>query len=412
MAISAVDVVALSARPTMLGNFVEGAVGNGARRASTVTMVNDESASTLSQSAEKLPLRSAFELFVEASNSLERQYAELAQKAELLSSDLVRANQRLSTLLNALPAAVILIEDTTVSHFNKAAQLLIPDLEYGKALALPRSWSQGTNAEEYVIPSETTEKMVQLISVSEGTRSVVQIQDITENVRSREEKERVDRLAAMGHMSAGIAHQFRTPLATAMLYSGHLTSRDIATEDKQEFAKKLNTQLQRLGKLSEDMLKFVKNKSHEFTQISLQNIIDAASLEIEALLSHSHSNLIIEGSAETFSIKADRESLVSAFVAVLENAIEYSPANSVVTLSIEIGDQSSIVTITDQGSGISHEVLARLFEPFASGRSNGTGLGLATAKTTINAHGGDITGVNRPSGGAQFRIRLPGFKTL
>lgn len=375
-------------------------------------MVNDELATLPAQSADKLPLRSAFELFVEASNSLERQYAELAQKADLLSSDLVRANQRLSTLLNALPAAVILIEDTLVSHFNKAAQLLIPDLEYGKALVLPRAWSQGTNAEEYVIASETAEKMVQLVRVSEGTRSVIQIQDITETVRSREEKERVDRLAAMGHMSAGIAHQFRTPLATAMLYSGHLTSPDIAAEDKQEFAKKLNTQLQRLAKLSEDMLKFVKNKGHEFTQTSLQNIIDASSLEIEALLSNSHTTLFVEGSAKTFSIKADRESLVSAFVAVLENAIEHSPENSVVTLSIEVGDQSSIVTITDQGPGISREVLPRLFEPFTSGRSNGTGLGLATAKTSINAHGGDITGINRPSGGAQFRIRLPGFKTL
>lgn len=375
-------------------------------------MVNDELATLPAQTADKLPLRSAFELFVEASNSLERQYAELAQKADLLSSDLLRANQRLSTLLNALPAAVILIEDTLVSHFNKAAQLLIPDLEYGKALALPRSWSQGTNAEEYVIASETAEKMVQLVRVSEGTRSVIQIQDITETVRSREEKERVDRLAAMGHMSAGIAHQFRTPLATAMLYSGHLTSPDIAAEDKQEFAKKLNTQLQRLAKLSEDMLKFVKNKGHEFTQTSLQNIIDASSLEIEALLSNSHTTLFVEGSAKTFSIKADRESLVSAFVAVLENAIEHSPENSVVTLSIEVGDQSSIVTITDQGPGISREVLPRLFEPFTSGRSNGTGLGLATAKTSINAHGGDITGINRPSGGAQFRIRLPGFKTL
>jgi len=375
-------------------------------------MVNDELATPPAQPADKLPLRSAFELFVEASNSLERQYAELAQKADLLSSDLVRANQRLSTLLNALPAAVILIEDTLVSHFNKAAQLLIPDLEYGKALVLPRAWSQGTNAEEYVIASETAEKMVQLVRVSEGTRSVIQIQDITETVRSREEKERVDRLAAMGHMSAGIAHQFRTPLATAMLYSGHLTSPDIAAEDKQEFAKKLNTQLQRLAKLSEDMLKFVKNKGHEFTQTSLQNIIDASSLEIEALLSNSHTTLFVEGSAKTFSIKADRESLVSAFVAVLENAIEHSPENSVVTLSIEVGDQSSIVTITDQGPGISREVLPRLFEPFTSGRSNGTGLGLATAKTSINAHGGDITGINRPSGGAQFRIRLPGFKTL
>ena len=375
-------------------------------------MHNEGSQLPMSIPTEQNPLHSAFELFVAASNSLERQYSELSKKAELLSNDLIRANQRLSTLVNALPAAVILVEDLRVSHFNMAAEMLIPDLKHGQPLTFPVSWTAGDNADEYVIDANSNKKMVQVVSVSEDSRCVIQIHDITDSVRAREEKERTDRLAAMGHMSAGIAHQFRTPLATALLYSGHLTSATLAPEDKLHFAKKLHAQIERLIKLSGDMLTFVKARSQCFATIPLKDIIYACTTETDALQCKSNVALNITGDSSAFLINADRESLVSAFVAVLENAIEHSPTNATIRISVETEDNSCLVTIADQGAGIPVDVLPRLFEPFSSGRSNGTGLGLAMAKATVSAHGGDISASNRATGGAEFRIRLPGFVSL
>lgn len=354
------------------------------------------------------PLHDAFALFVEASNSLERQYSELAKQVGLLSADLVRANSRLSTVLNALPAAVIVVEDSLVSHFNKAAEQLLPALRHGVPLSFPESWVRGNSDSEFVITTNEIESMVQVMTVYDGTRSVIQIQDITENVRARQERERLDRLASMGHMSAGIAHQFRTPLATAMLYSGNLRKAAFANEQQTLFAEKLHRQLERLTKLSEEMLQFVNVRAKPFKPCDLDEIIEAAITEIDGPMQNANIVLSRNTNVEKFVVNADRNALVSALVAVLENAIEHSPEGGEIIIKTELSPQVCKLVIIDSGSGIQPEILHRLFEPFASGKSTGTGLGLAIAKNTLRAHGGNIEARNASGGGAEFTIKLPG----
>ena len=88
-------------------------------------MANPEKSTPPAQASD---LAGAFELFVEASQALEQQYAALSRKVEDLSADLFQANERLNVLLNALPAAVVLIENDKISHFNQAAEQLVPGL--------------------------------------------------------------------------------------------------------------------------------------------------------------------------------------------------------------------------------------------------------------------------------------------
>lgn len=363
---------------------------------------------TTSETDRVAPLHDAFALFVEASNSLERQYSELARQVSLLSADLVRANSRLSTVLNALPAAVIVLEDGLVSHSNKAAEELLPSIRHGAPLSFPESWVRGNSDSEFVITTNESESMVQVMTVYEETRSVIQIQDITANVRARQERERLDRLASMGHMSAGIAHQFRTPLATAMLYSGNLRKAAFADEQQALFAEKLHRQLERLTKLSEEMLQFVNVRAKPFKPCDIGEIIESAIAEVEGPLQSANIVLSRNTNIETFIVNADYDALVSALVAVLENAIEHTPSGREIKIKAELSSQLCKVVIVDSGSGIKPEILSRLFEPFASGKSTGTGLGLAIAKNTLRAHGGNIEARNAFGGGAEFTIKLPG----
>ncbi len=161
-------------------------------------------------------LADAFELFIQASKALERRHEELAGQIDALNADLIKAHDRLQSLINALPAGVVLVEGQRVTHFNRAAVRWLPELETGSPWSLPPSWQAG-GASEYRVQSNGQWHTVQIEQNQQGARTVIQIQDITENLRRAGEAERLDRLAAMGKMSAGIAHQLRTPLSTAML---------------------------------------------------------------------------------------------------------------------------------------------------------------------------------------------------
>ncbi len=127
----------------------------------------------------------------------------------------------------------------------------------GEALTLPSDWQASIAPGEYLIESPTGRRTVQLVRIDEGSRSIVQIQDISANIHLHQQSQQENRLAAMGKMAASIAHQFRTPLATALLYSSHLCDGKIAVEESKEFAERLRKQLLGLEKLSQDMLRFI-----------------------------------------------------------------------------------------------------------------------------------------------------------
>lgn len=372
-------------------------------------MANSEKATPPAQASE---LAGAFELFVEASQALEQQYAALSRKVEDLSADLFQANERLNVLLNALPAAVILIENDKISHFNQAAAQLVPDLQTGDTWATPTSWKPGHGPDEFHLNSPSGLRTLQAQRVQEGPRSVIQIQDITANLRTLEDNERVDRLAAMGKMSAGIAHQLRTPLSTALLYASHLCSEQLEMQDRVNFAKKLQNQLIHLEKMAGEMLQFVRARPHKTQIIALDDLVNEALQTLEGLSDEMKIHLEVELAAHNCMVSVERPSVVSAFIAILENAIQCSSPGQTVLVTTHADHLRGQLRIEDNGPGIAEDMLSRLFEPFATNRVSGTGLGLAIAQNAIRSHRGEITAQNKPEGGALFVVALPSMANI
>lgn len=357
-------------------------------------------------------LAGAFELFVQASQALEQQYAQLQEKVERLSADLVSANERLRVVLDALPAAVLVIENNAVSHFNAAAKELFPDLASGLSWKIPDQWQRGSGPDEYLIPTQNGGMQTwQVKRADTAGRSLIQIQDITANLKTLEESERVDRLASMGQMSAGIAHQIRTPLATALLYAAHLRAPEISNADRIEFATKLQNRLIHLEKMASEMLQFIRAKPQKTSPVSVSDLVLEASQSMDGLLQSKGQILLQELLAREQTVLVDRPSVVSALVAILENAIQISPQGASISLQTRLEDQQIRISITDQGPGIAEDMMDCLFEPFATNRTSGTGLGLAIALNAIRAHRGEITAQNLGQGGAQFTIVLPSLET-
>jgi len=355
-------------------------------------------------------LAGAFDLFVQASQALERQHAALSQKVDALSADLVRANERLNTLLDALPAAVILVEEGVVTHLNPAARQLLPRLATPSTWRVPEDWHTGEGPNEYQFGEGNQRRTVQLQQIVHPHGSVIQIQDITENLRTLEESERVDRLAAMGKMSAAIAHQLRTPLSTALLYASHLCNPDLDKKDQLDFAQRLQSQLLSLNKLSANMLQFIRSRPLKTSQWPLDDLVTEAVQSLEGLQQDREVEMVLSLDAKGRQVAVEKSSIVSALVGIIENALQVCSPGQCIHIRTDTSPGHVRVQIEDDGPGIDADMMDSLFDPFATNRISGTGLGLAIARNAIRSHRGDISAHNRPQGGACFTVLLPSLE--
>jgi len=223
----------------------------------------------------------------------------------------------------------------------------------------------------------------------------------------RESAQRRERLAAMGEMAARLAHQLRTPLATALLYSAQLGEPALPAAERARFAGKTVDRLRHLERLIEDMLLFVRGASAGCEPVPAAELLREAfqTMEPQALARGLLFELRDESAGCT--LRADRQALSGALLSLLENAMQACGAGGRICLAATAGDGELRFCVTDTGAGIAPEVQARLFEPFFTTRSGGTGLGLAIVRAVAEAHGGSIDVRSAAGAGSEFALRLP-----
>lgn len=228
-----------------------------------------------------------------------------------------------------------------------------------------------------------------------------------------------DRLASLGMMSAGIAHELNTPLAVLKGTVEQL-NQDPAALDAPRAALMLRV-VQRLEKLGESLLDFARVRPPASTPAALAPLVDEAATLVRldrAIAAVTIHNRV----APDLVIPCDSDRMVQVFVNLIRNAADalterrtlFPPAIEIDAAPRAPAPPSApacvIITIADNGPGIDPEILPRLFEPFASTRldARGTGLGLAVAEGIIREHGGMIQARNRaPGPGAVFEVTLP-----
>ena len=373
-------------------------------------------------------LNSAFQMFLESSNGLQHQHEQLQRHINRLSADLHLANRRLrdeidekatmaaklGALLAALPAGVVLVEDNVITEFNPAAAEILPDLALGLPWKLPDTWTKTDVIEEYRATAQSDERYIQVRDAADAAdlRHIIQLLDVTENVRTRERMERETKLAAMGRMAAEIAHQLRTPLATATLYAGHLCNEETSTDDRKKFSVRLRQQLVHLEQLASSMLGFLRQRPKNPEVVPVEEMLQQAAQSIQPLFDERGIALELTIRGRNRVVTINRLQMHAALISLLENALGISPPGTTVRIASKTVGQHIEVCIEDEGPGIHPDVMSRLFEPFSTTRSNGTGLGLSIARTAVESHRGEIAAGNRPQGGAWFKLTLPCLKSL
>lgn len=218
---------------------------------------------------------------------------------------------------------------------------------------------------------------------------------------------RRERLSILGEVAAKLAHQLRTPLATALLYVGHLARPGLAEADRVRFADKTLGRLHYLERLIQDMLAFVKGQQGQRAEFAVHALADEVCLAIEPQAALLDVRLALTKQGDDERIEADRQAVQGALINLVENAVQASRPGQTVAFGVSTGGAYVAFHVVDQGEGIAAADRERLFEPFYTTRSEGSGLGLAIVKQTADAHGGWVEVESEPGQGSRFALFLP-----
>ncbi len=237
------------------------------------------------------------------------------------------------------------------------------------------------------------------------------IRDVVEELQSaRREAVRAERLAAVGELAAGVAHELRNPLTSVklLIQSAGRGGPSHALEGRR--LEVVQNEIARMENTIQGLLDFARPpKLHRVTH-NLRDTLDRALNLAAARAGQQHVEIHELGSSEPVMINGDPEQLDLVFLNLLLNGIEAMPAGGTlsVSLEVEIGPPAVCrVLFLDTGPGIDEAVMDRLFEPFVTNKDRGVGLGLAVSRRVIQEHGGRIEASNIPLGGARFAVELP-----
>ncbi|MGH8671491.1 MAG: sensor histidine kinase [Burkholderiales bacterium] len=382
----------------------------------------------LPNTLERRDLEEAFSAFNQASAQLTGAYHDLQHKVEQLTAELAIANgelrrqflekealsQRLGRLLETLPGGVIVLDQAgMVVEVNPAALQQFDEPLLGKSwhtvVARKLHTTLTPDTWELITEGGITRRVHVSSSLlgAHGGR-ILLVQDITEAYRLQQELQRHQRLSAMGEMAAGLAHQLRTPLATALLYTSHLSKPDLPLAERTRFTEKALARLRHLESLLQDMLWFVKGEAVAQDEFDIAALLRELAQIVEPQMKQRGLRFESVDRSGGARVVGTRQALGGALVNLLENAMQACQAGDTVSLRCEAqrGD-GVIVTVSDSGQGIELEVQERMFEPFYTTKDEGTGLGLAIVRSVVEAHGGAIEVRSRPGAGSSFELRLP-----
>ncbi len=219
---------------------------------------------------------------------------------------------------------------------------------------------------------------------------------------------RKDRLAVLGEMAAGVAHEIRNPLGSIQLYAG-LLKREVAGRESQEsLVDKLLAGSRTLNKIVEQLLAYTRHLPIEPVNCLLSRLVREALIYVAGEINGRSIEIVTTIPEDGLEVFCDPHQMGQVLLNLLLNSIQAVGDAG----RIEIGglrtDSGVDIRVVDDGCGISPEDTPRIFDPFFSSRTRGTGLGLALVHRILEEHGASISVDSVPEQGAKMTVHLPG----
>jgi signal transduction histidine kinase len=218
-----------------------------------------------------------------------------------------------------------------------------------------------------------------------------------------------EKLASIGQLTAGLAHEINNPLGILYGYAQLLDERAAGNAPITEYAATIVRQALRIKRIVNDLLGFARHDKPEVVRVDLRQLVDTVLDLVEYQLAAQKIQVNRIYDLKPSCVMVDGEQILQVLMNLIQNASQAMPQGGILTLRTWSEDRYSLFSVSDQGIGIPEANLDRVFDPFFTTKpvGQGTGLGLSVSYGIIARHGGDVRVTSQPGVGSTFTVRLP-----
>ncbi|MFQ5719039.1 MAG: ATP-binding protein [Acidobacteriota bacterium] len=386
-------------------------------------------------------LSRAFDDFSRHSVAVEAAYRDLTGKVQKLDADLHRANRRLSAeldrsrrtretlkdlLANLSCGVVMLTADGEVRFANRVARRLLRRVRahhpaatrrrghlpgalgaaVARLAAVAAAGNHGRRESVSLAGPRGREQQIEVLVSRTGNDLLVLIDDVSAQLQLARIQARAGRLEAMGRMATEVAHEVRNPLGSVELFAGLLADEVADEPARLEMVQMIQVGTRSIAAVVGNMLSFARS----FPASCRQTGLGAVAVEAVRLVAAPARARRVDVAVSTRpapDIRADPELLQQVILNLVQNAIDASEPGGRVRVRVFAPHGVVALSVTDTGCGMRPDEMEKIFDPFYTGRSDGTGLGLAVVHRLVEHHGGQISVRSRPGRGSRFLLTFP-----
>jgi two-component system sensor histidine kinase HydH len=243
-------------------------------------------------------------------------------------------------------------------------------------------------------------------SEGESIGTVLVIRDMSLIMDMEQQLERSRRMAALGTMAAGIAHEIRNPLGTLKGFAHYFGAQPGASEESQNYAKLMESEIDRLNRNISGLLQFARPREPNVVKVTLDELITKTVALMEQDFSARGLNFHYQCNTGV-SIYTDPDMLMQVLLNLLKNGISATPKGGEISLDTTSDKAQVRITVSDNGKGMNEQESEKMFDPFFTTRKTGTGLGLAISHQIIEQLGGTFEVVTAAEAGTAVTVVLP-----
>ncbi len=349
----------------------------------------------------------------------------LYQKVRLTSSNLADMKLYTENIIESIPVAIITLDaENNIVSCNKNTEELfghqLAEIQ-GKNIsdAIPNctSLNPETCSSLFGYEHECISSSGKLIPLrtncsplvdneGENIGKVLILRDMSAIKDMEIQLERSRRMAALGKMAAGIAHEIRNPLGTLRGFAQFFGNQPESSEESKDYSRLMISEIDRLNQTVSGLLQFSRPRVPEPEHLQIDNLFSKTVSMMAADFASKNIGVKIQENT-SIALRADPDLLLQVLMNLLKNSVNSTSYGGEISLECEENEFTVTITVTDNGCGMSEEIREKMFDPFFTTNRSGTGLGLAVSHQIIEQHGGSFEVQTTSGHGTSISVHLP-----